>query len=139
VVQLHLRRADGRRWLGVAHFYAPAPANLGLEATQVGIVDASMGNDPRLHDLLYPAGLLTPVSVAFGIMLSRIERRRPVWSITAAVCWVFISDHLLQLLCLYRGVLSVPGLAGLINRADAKVRLRGRPYPSAPGESPQST
>ena len=37
------------------------------------------------------AGLLTPGSSAFGIMLSKIEGRRPLWSITTAVCGAFIS------------------------------------------------
>ena len=37
------------------------------------------------------AGILTPGSIAFGIMLSRIEGRHPLWSFTTAVCGVFIS------------------------------------------------
>jgi uncharacterized membrane protein YdcZ (DUF606 family) len=37
------------------------------------------------------AGLLTPGSIAFGIMLAKIEGRRPLWSLTTAVCGVFIS------------------------------------------------
>jgi hypothetical protein len=44
-----------------------------------------------LHDLLHPAGILTPGSIAFGIMLAKIEGRWPLWSITTAVCGVFIS------------------------------------------------
>ena len=37
------------------------------------------------------AGVLTPGSIAFGIMLAKIEGRWPLWSFTSAVCGVFIS------------------------------------------------
>jgi hypothetical protein len=37
------------------------------------------------------AGILTPGSIAFGIMLAKIEGRWPLWSLTTAVCGVFIS------------------------------------------------
>jgi hypothetical protein len=37
------------------------------------------------------AGILTPGSITFGIMLAKIEGRWPLWSRTTAVCGVFIS------------------------------------------------
>ena len=37
------------------------------------------------------AGILTPGSITFGIMLAKIEGRWPLWSFTTAVCGMFIS------------------------------------------------
>jgi hypothetical protein len=53
--------------------------------------DPSLGHDHRLHAVLHRAGILTPGSIAFGIMLAKIEGRWPLWSFTTAVCGVFIS------------------------------------------------
>ena len=36
-------------------------------------------------------GFLVPGSIQFGIMLAKIEGRWPLWSITTAVCGIFIS------------------------------------------------
>jgi hypothetical protein len=79
-------------WLGIAHFYAPAPADLGLNATKVWFSETHKWGTIIGCTIFYiAAGFLTPGSAAFGIMLSKIEGRRPLWSISTAVCGVFIS------------------------------------------------
>jgi hypothetical protein len=79
-------------WLGIAHFYMPARADLGLEATKVWFTDTHRWGTIIGCSLFYiAAGLLTPGSVQFGFMLARIEGRWPVWSVTTAVCGVLIS------------------------------------------------
>jgi hypothetical protein len=79
-------------WLGVAHFYAPARADLGLEATKVWFTETHHWGTIIGCSLFYiAAGILTPGSIAMGIMLAKIEGRRPLWSLTMAVCGVFIS------------------------------------------------
>ena len=46
----------------------------------------------RPRDLAWSVSWLNMAgSIAFGIMLSRIEGRHPLWSFTTAVCGVFIS------------------------------------------------
>jgi len=42
------------------------------------------------------AGILTPGSIAFGIMLAKIEGRWPLWSFTTAVRGFHFLDRLLQ-------------------------------------------
>jgi hypothetical protein len=79
-------------WLGIAHFHAPARADLGLEATKVWFTETHHWGTIIGCTIFYiAAGILTPGSIAFGIMLARIEGRWPLWSITTAVCGVFIS------------------------------------------------
>lgn len=79
-------------WLGIAHFWLPARADLGLEATKVWFTETHQWGVIVGCTLFYiAAGILTPGSVAFGIMLARIEGRWPLWSFTTAVCGVFIS------------------------------------------------
>jgi hypothetical protein len=79
-------------WLGIAHFWAPAPADLGLGATKVWFDDTHKWGTIVGCSIFYvAAGLLTPGSVQFGIMLSEIEGRRPLMSITTGLCGAFIS------------------------------------------------
>lgn len=79
-------------WLGIAHFFAPAPADLGLDATKEWFTETHRWGTIIGCSIFYIAsGLLTPGSVQFGLMLAKIEGRRPVMSITTAVCGVFIS------------------------------------------------
>lgn len=79
-------------WLGIAHFWAPARADLGLEATKQWFTETYSWQVLIGCSIFYvAAGLLTPGSIAFGIMLSKIEGRHPLFSITTAVCGVFIS------------------------------------------------
>lgn len=79
-------------WLGIAHFYAPAPADLGLEATKVWYTETYHWQTIIGCTIFYIAcGFLVPASIQFGIMLSKIEGRYPLWSITAAVGGIFIS------------------------------------------------
>ena len=79
-------------WLGIAHFWAPARADLGLEATKVWFSETHHWGTIIGCTLFYiAAGILTPGSITFGIMLARIEGRWPLWSFTTAVCGVFIS------------------------------------------------
>ena len=79
-------------WLGIGHFYAPFPADAGLDATkQWFTVEHRWGTIIGCTIFYIAAGLLTPGSIQFGIMLAKIEGRYPLWSITAGVCGVFIS------------------------------------------------
>lgn len=79
-------------WLGIAHFFAPARADLGMEATKVWFTETHRWGTIVGCTLFYiAAGLLTPGSIAFGIMLARIEGRWPLWSLTTAVSGIFIS------------------------------------------------
>lgn len=79
-------------WLGIAHFWAPAPADLGLDATKVWFSETYRWHTIIGCTIFYiGAGLLTPGSIQFTIMLSKIEGRYPLWSITTGVCGIFIS------------------------------------------------
>jgi hypothetical protein len=79
-------------WLGIAHFWLPARADLGLEATKVWFSETHHWGVIIGCSLFYiAAGILTPGSIAMGIMLAKIEGRWPLWSLTMAVCGVFIS------------------------------------------------
>ena len=79
-------------WLGVAHFWAPAPANLGLDATKTWFTETHHWGTIVGCTIFYiAAGLLTPGSIQFGIMLSKIEGRYPLMSITTGISGVFIS------------------------------------------------
>ena len=79
-------------WLGIAHFYMPAPADLGLEATKVWFTqEHRMGVIVGCTIFYIACGLLAPGSIQFGIMLAKIEGKWPLWSITTAACGLFIS------------------------------------------------
>jgi len=79
-------------WLGIAHFWAPARADLGLDATKVWFSETHRWGTIIGCTIFYiAAGLLTPGSIQFGLMLQKIEGRRPVMSITTAVYGIFIS------------------------------------------------
>ncbi len=79
-------------WLGIAHFYAPAPANLGIDATKVWFTETHHWGTIVGCTIFYIAcGFLVPGSIQFGIMLAKIEGRWPLWSLTTAVCGIFIS------------------------------------------------
>jgi hypothetical protein len=79
-------------WLGIAHFYMPARADLGLDATKLWFSETHHWGVIIGCTLFYiAAGILTPGSIAFGVMLAKIEGRWPLWSLTTAVCGVFIS------------------------------------------------
>jgi len=79
-------------WLGIAHFYAPARADLGLEATyQWFAQDHRWGTIIGCTIFYIACGFLVPGSIQFGIMLAKIEGRWPLWSLTTAVCGIFIS------------------------------------------------
>lgn len=79
-------------WLGIAHFYAPVPADAGLEATkQWFTVEHRWGTIIGCSIFYVACGFLTPGSIQFAIMLAKIEGRWPLWSITTGVCGIFIS------------------------------------------------
>lgn len=79
-------------WLGIGKFYAPFPADAGMEATKqwYGITNTT-GTIVGCSILYIACAFLVPSSLQFGIMLSKQEGRYPLWSITAAVCGIFIS------------------------------------------------
>ena len=79
-------------WLGLAHFWAPAPADLGAEATKTFFtVTHRSGMLLGNSILILATGFLVPASIQFGLSLARIEGRAPLWSITAAVSGCFIA------------------------------------------------
>jgi hypothetical protein len=79
-------------WLGIAHFILPVHADKGLEGTKDWYTHQHHWGVIVGCTIFYiAAGLLTPGSIAFGVMLSKIEGRHPIWSFTTAVCGVFIS------------------------------------------------
>ena len=79
-------------WLGFAHFWMPAAADLGAEATKTfytvtfrdGMI---LGNSI----LIVGCAFLVVASIQYGLMLAEIEGARPLWSITTAVCGVLIA------------------------------------------------
>lgn len=79
-------------WLGIGHFYLPAPADLGMEETKVWFTQTYGTRIILGCTLFYIAcGFLVPGSIQLGIMLAKIEGRWPLWSLTTAVCGIFIS------------------------------------------------
>jgi hypothetical protein len=71
---------------------APAPANLGLDETKVWFSETHRWGTLIGCTIFYiAAGVLTPGSLQFGIMLAKIEGRWPIMSLTTAVCGIFIS------------------------------------------------
>ncbi|HEX3612376.1 MAG TPA: hypothetical protein VHU88_11885 [Sporichthyaceae bacterium] len=79
-------------WLGISHFILPAHGDLGAERTKVWFTHTHHWGVLVGCTIFYiAAGLLTPGSIQFGIMLAKIEGRWPIMSLTTAVCGVFIS------------------------------------------------
>ncbi|MDX9787145.1 MAG: hypothetical protein RBT11_10230 [Desulfobacterales bacterium] len=79
-------------WLGLAHFYQPAPADLGFEATKIWFTQTHRWGVILGCSIFYIAcAFLVPASIQFGIMLAKIEGKWPLWSITTAISGLFIS------------------------------------------------
>ena len=79
-------------WLGIAHFWMPAPADLGAEATkQFFTVTYRDGMLLGNSILTVACAFLIPGSIQFGISLARIEGPQPLWSISAAISGCFIA------------------------------------------------
>lgn len=87
-------------WLGIAHSYTPAGANLGLDATKVWFSETHRWGVIIGCTLFYfAAGILTPGSITLGIMLAKIEGGWPLWSLTyRGVRSLHLVDRLLQCL-----------------------------------------
>lgn len=79
-------------WLGIACFINPLSGDFGMEETKDWFTNTHQWRVIIGCTIFYiAAGLLTPGSIAFGVMLSKVEGRRPLFSYTMAVCGVFIS------------------------------------------------
>ncbi|MGH2901113.1 MAG: hypothetical protein ACRDMZ_20725 [Solirubrobacteraceae bacterium] len=79
-------------WLGLAHFWHPAPADLDAQATKAFFVDLHRDGMLLGNSILIVAcAFLVVVSIQFGLMLAELEGRRPLWSITTAVCGILIA------------------------------------------------
>ena len=79
-------------WLGIAHFWLPAPADLGAEATKAFFtVTHRHGMVVGNSILIVGTAFLVPASIQFGLTLAEIEGPRPLWSITAAASGLFIA------------------------------------------------
>lgn len=79
-------------WLGIAHFWLPAPADLTAEATKT-FYTVTHRSGMLLGNTLLILGtaLLVPGSIQFGQALADIEGPRPLWSITAGMCGSLIA------------------------------------------------
>ena len=79
-------------WLGIAHFWLPAPADLDAEATRHFFTVTHRDGMLLGNSILIVAcAFLVPASIQFGLTLSEIEGPQPLWSITAAVSGLFIA------------------------------------------------
>ena len=79
-------------WLGIANFISPAAADLGQEETRVWFQETHQWGTIVGCTIFYiGCGFLIPASIQFGLMLSRVEGKWPLWSITAAVGGTFIA------------------------------------------------
>lgn len=79
-------------WLGIAHFWLPAPADLGAEATKTFFtVTHRQGMILGNSILIVGTAFLVPASIQIGLTLAEIEGRRPLWSMTSAASGLFIA------------------------------------------------
>jgi hypothetical protein len=79
-------------WLGLAHFWLPAPADLGAESTKTFFVETHRAGMVLGNSILIVAcALLVVVSIQFGLQLAEREGPRPLWSFTSAACGVMIA------------------------------------------------
>ncbi len=79
-------------WFGIAHFWMPAPADLGAEATKEFFTQTYrfrmiLGNSI----FIIGSAFLVPGSIQFGLSLSKIEGKFPIWSISTAMGGVLIA------------------------------------------------
>lgn len=79
-------------WFGIAHFWMPAPADLSAEATKEFFTQTYrfpmlLGNSI----FIIGSAFLVPGSIQFGLSLSKIEGKFPIWSITTAMGGILIS------------------------------------------------
>jgi hypothetical protein len=79
-------------WLGIAHFWLPAPADLGAEATKAFFVVTHRDGMLLGNSILIVAcAFLVVGSIQFGLILAELEGERPLWSITTAVSGILIA------------------------------------------------
>lgn len=79
-------------WIGIAHFYAPAPGDLSPEQLKHWFIEEYRWRTLLGCTLLYiGSALLIPGSLQWGFMLAKIEGKTPIMSATAAVCGVLIA------------------------------------------------
>ena len=79
-------------WLGIAHFWMPAPADLGAEATKAFFTVTHRDGMLLGNSILTVAcAFLVPGSIQFGLILAEVEGPQPLWSISAAVSGCFIA------------------------------------------------
>ncbi len=79
-------------WLGIAHFWMPAPADLGAEATKAFFTITHHDGMLLGNSILTVAcAFLVPGSVQFGLTLAEIEGPQPLWSMCAAISGCFIA------------------------------------------------
>ena len=79
-------------WLGIGHYIAMAPADLGLEKTKTYFIETYRMRILVGCTIFYIAACFLAISSAqFGIMLAKVEGKRPLWAIVTAVTGEFIS------------------------------------------------
>lgn len=79
-------------WLGLAHFWLPAPADLDPAATKEFFVSTHREGMVLGNSILIVAcAFLVVGSIQFGLILAELEGARPLWSITTAVGGVLIA------------------------------------------------
>lgn len=79
-------------WLGLAHFWLPAPADLDAAATREFFAVAHRDGMLLGNSILIVAcAFLVIGSIEFGLVLADLEGPRPLWSITTAVSGILIA------------------------------------------------
>ena len=79
-------------WLGLAHFWLPAAADLDPSATKAFFVEAHRDGMLWGNSLLIVAcAFLVVASIQFGLLLADLEGARPLWSITTAASGILIA------------------------------------------------
>ena len=79
-------------WLGLAHFWLPAAADLDAAATKEFFVVTHRDGMLLGNSILIVAcAFLVIGSIQFGLILADLEGARPLWSITTAVSGILIA------------------------------------------------
>lgn len=78
-------------WLGIANFIMPAPADLGMEETKAWFFEHRMGVIVGCSIFYIAACFMVPGTAMYGLMLAKVEGKRPVWAITTFVTGQMIS------------------------------------------------
>lgn len=100
-------------WIGLAHFWLPAAADLGQAGTKVFYtVTHQTGMLWGNSILIVACAFLVPASIQFGLCLSDIEGPKPLWSITTAISGILIAVIVFFNACMWIGAAYRPDAGG---------------------------